>query len=65
MGIVAKYWGNYGNFKDNISARHEDNDINKVEHSIRFLPNDPDAPVTKVSKLLDDGKGDISQRLDK
>jgi hypothetical protein len=64
IGIIAKYWGEYGDYKASMLARHDAKEIMPVEKSIRFLPNDPDGPKTRVSRLLADGKGALSERLD-
>ncbi|MFH0701540.1 MAG: hypothetical protein V2A62_03830 [Candidatus Woesearchaeota archaeon] len=38
MGIVAQTWGNYSNFKLNLSARQDSTTVEKVEESIRAAP---------------------------
>ncbi len=38
LGIVAKTWGNYSNFLNNLSARQDSKTIAKVEESIRAAP---------------------------
>jgi hypothetical protein len=64
MAIVARHWGKFGDFHKSISARHDDTDVKLVMKSIRYLPVDPNAPITRASKLLDAGSGKESKRLD-
>ena len=37
----TKYWGKFGDFTDNISARHDPKTVAGVAYSIRVIPNDP------------------------
>ena len=40
MGIVAKHWGQYGDFSVNLSARQPNSSVqNSVHHSLRYIPN--------------------------
>ncbi|MFH1511575.1 MAG: hypothetical protein ABIF10_07845 [Candidatus Woesearchaeota archaeon] len=64
MAIVARYWGQYGDFRKSIKARHDDSEISPVEHSIRFLPVDPAGPITRNSRLLASRSTKASRRLD-
>jgi hypothetical protein len=64
MAILAKYYGQFGDFKTNISARQDDDQIGLVEDSVRFLPNDPDGPIVRASRLLGSGSAKKSKRLD-
>lgn len=40
LGIVAKTWGNYSNFLQNLSARQDSETVAKVKESIRAAPID-------------------------
>ena len=62
MAIIARHWGMYDDFKDNIGARHDASVIDKVEHSVRFIPKDVDGVATG-SKLLGEGGGEASKPL--
>jgi hypothetical protein len=59
MAIMAKYFGQYDDFKTNISSRHTSNTVSVVDASVRFLPNDPGTPVAGTSHLL--GTGDAGK----
>ena len=49
MGIVAKKWGQFGDFKGNLSARQTDpNVVSAVHHSIRYVPDAAAAPTHSV-----------------
>lgn len=53
MGIVAKKWGQFGDFKDNLSARQTDpNVVSAVFHSIRYVP---DASAASTRSVIDRG----------
>jgi hypothetical protein len=64
IAIMAKYAGHYGDFTANISARQDPDQIAAVADSVRFLPNDPDGPIVRASRLLGTGGGSKSKRLD-
>jgi len=64
MAIVAKSWGHFGDYTKNIGARHDSDEIDLVMRSIRVLPKDPNAPITRHSMLLGYDGGDMSERLD-
>lgn len=64
MAILSKYYGQYGDFMTNISARHDEDEVTIVEDSVKFLPNDPDGPITRASRLLRSGRASKSKRLD-
>jgi len=39
MGLIAKSWGEYGDFKDSLDARHDDKSVKKSVHtSLRHIP---------------------------
>jgi hypothetical protein len=38
IGLIAKRWGEFGDFSKSIEARHDKETAKKVEHSIEFLP---------------------------
>jgi hypothetical protein len=63
IGIIAKYWGQYGDFTKNMLSRHDSTDVNSVHKSIRILPRDPNAPLVGTSKLLTAGSGKVSKKL--
>ena len=57
MGLVAKHWGQYGDFTKNLSARQDDEDANSVYGSLRFIDGDPSAKsvvkgVTKTRRTM-------------
>ena len=68
IGIVAKYWGQYSDFKDNLSARQDDPSIKEsVYHSLRVIPENNsdysvlskksiDKKTKSLSKMFDDAK---------
>lgn len=62
MGIVSRAWGKYGDFKDNMYARHDSKTIGKVEHSIRLIPTDPGDAIGS-SKIVGGSKGTESKPL--
>jgi hypothetical protein len=64
MAILAKYYGQYGDFKTNIAARQDEDEIGLVEDSVRLLPNDPGGPIMRASRLLGSGSSKKSKRLD-
>lgn len=56
MGLIAKHWGEYGDFKKSLDARHDDTDVKKsVYTSLRHIDTDPSAksvmPKASRSKL--------------
>lgn len=60
IGLVAKLWGEFGDFKDSIRARHDDGTAKSVAASLRYVP---DAAATK-SMLTARTKGMKSKPLD-
>ncbi len=62
MAIVARHWGAYDDFKDNIGARQDASVVNAVEHSVRFIPKDVTDADTG-SKLVGDAGGEASKPL--
>lgn len=57
MGIVAKRWGEFGDFKENLSARQTDPSVvSGVYHSIRYVPDAATAPMHSVLNHLPPGK---------
>jgi len=40
VGIVAKHWGQYGDFSKNMGARQPDAEVASVHKSLRYLPLD-------------------------
>lgn len=49
MGLIAKHWGEYGDFTKSLDARHDDPSVKKgVHHSLRHIDADP--PVKSVMK---------------
>ncbi|MFH1182290.1 MAG: hypothetical protein V1702_04985 [Candidatus Woesearchaeota archaeon] len=56
MGIVAKKWGQFGDFKDNLSARQTDpNVVDGVYRSLRFITEDGSTGSVR-NKTLPPGK---------
>ncbi|KYK25449.1 hypothetical protein AYK26_05935 [Euryarchaeota archaeon SM23-78] len=64
MAIVARHWGKFGDYTKNISARQDSSQIKLVMKSIRYIPVDPNTPITRASKLLVGSDGNASKRLD-
>ncbi|MFH1174409.1 MAG: hypothetical protein V1725_04705 [archaeon] len=51
MGLIAKKWGQYGDFSSNLSARHDDDDAISVHKSLRHVdPGTATKSVTHASK---------------
>lgn len=75
MAIVARYWGQFSDFKDNMSARQDDATVAGVVKSIRYIPAADPAASGKSLVVGPDGKTDgrydseskarMSKRLDK
>jgi len=65
IGLIARHWGQYGDFTDNMGARQDSDEIKSVDKSLRFVPNTGVDPITRRSRLLASGKGSKSVRLDK
>jgi hypothetical protein len=55
MGVIAKKWGQYNNFKVNLSARQDSETVAKVEESIRAAPVVEEEGEMKVMKPKTDG----------
>ncbi len=60
IGLIAKQWGEYGDFTKSLSARHDDKDAALVHKSLRFLDSKKSVAsvvsgkaVRKSLKLLD------------
>jgi hypothetical protein len=51
MGIVAKHWGKFGDFQDNLTGRQTDDSLRtSVYHSIRHVPAaDPKATASVIT----------------
>ena len=48
MGIIAKYWGEFDDFKSNLDARHDSKKVkDSVYHSLRYIPDDK-SPSSKL-----------------
>jgi hypothetical protein len=42
LGLIAKTWGEYGDFKDSLDARHDDKSLKEsVYHSLRYVDDKP------------------------
>ena len=52
LGIVAKKWGNFGDFAQNLSARQDEPNIEKVMTSLRAVS----VPIDTKSKIVGAGK---------
>ena len=53
LGIIAKSWGQYGDFTKNMSGRQEEGEVKSVHHSLRHMPDAGGAKSvtrTKASK---------------
>lgn len=64
MAIVAKSWGQFGDFKGSMSARHDRDLIDAVVKSVRYVPVVPDRPMTRMSRLLTAGDAEKTKGLD-
>jgi hypothetical protein len=75
MGIVSKYWGKFGDFKDNLSARQDDSVAASVYNSLRFIKRKESETARSVikgkskkkatmslSEMFDDAKKTSSRR---
>ncbi|MBI4141184.1 hypothetical protein HY485_05085, partial [Candidatus Woesearchaeota archaeon] len=60
MGIIAKRWGKFGDFKTNLSARQDDGGIAKVMDSLRSAPG---INPTMKSAMKDKSAGKKSKEL--
>jgi hypothetical protein len=73
MAIVARYWGQFGDFKANMSARQDDKTVAGVVKSIRYIPAADPTASGKSLIVGPDGadpnysrsKATMSKRLDK
>lgn len=61
IGLIAKNWGEYGDFKKNLSSRQDEADQNSVYQSLRYVPDKTSTesvvigrPTSMKSKSLDD-----------
>jgi len=52
MGLIAKNWGQFGDFKDNLSARQSESERETVYSSLKLVDKDtsPNSVITKKSK---------------
>ena len=41
IGLIAKHWGEYGDFTDSLNARQDDKDAKSVHGSLRFIDDKP------------------------
>lgn len=65
VGIVAKHWGQYGDFSKNMGARQPDAEVASVHKSLRYLPLDK-APTSVLGGIGQcAGKGAKSVRTSK
>lgn len=63
MGLIAKHWGEYGDFTRNLDARHDDSDLKKTVHgTLRFIDVDP---KPKSMLLKSPGSSKTKSLLDK
>ena len=62
IGIIAKHWGEYGDFKKSMKARQDDAAIAIVEESLRAAPITPD-PANMNSKLTTPSASKKSKKL--
>jgi hypothetical protein len=53
IAIVAKTWGQYGDFKKSMLARHDPGDVAPVDYSIRMVARGD--PSLRASRMLIDG----------
>lgn len=64
MGIVAKYWGQFSDFKKNLSARQDSKAVkDSAYHSIRFVADDKDTS-SKTMKDKSSAKASLSKMFD-
>lgn len=70
MAVVARYWGQFGDFSKSMLARQDSKTVGKVVDSIRYIPA-PDPNASGKSLLIDKGskaskgsKVKMSRRLD-
>lgn len=61
MGIIAKHWGQFGDFDGNLKARQDDSDRKSVYASLRYV--NPALPPGGKSILVDHTGGDKSTKL--
>jgi len=52
MGLVAKQWGEFKDFKENLSARQDEDEAKTVYSSLRFVDGDPSAKSVVSGKNL-------------
>lgn len=59
MGIIARGWGKYGDFRTNIEARQDEENIKRVEDAIKHIPDGGLGPEAEtVSAGASAGAGD-------
>ena len=52
MGLIAKQWGQFGDFSKSLSARQDADGIEKVMDSLKAAPK-PSKDMKSVTKLTD------------
>ena len=48
IGLIAKHWGEFSDFDDNMSARQDDSEKELVKESLRFIPDSEDSSNSVV-----------------
>ena len=57
MGLIAKHWGEYGDFTKNLDARHDDSKLKATVHkTLRFIDVDPVATSVLLKDPSKSGK---------
>lgn len=63
MGIIARSWGYFSDFKTNISARQDEPEIKKVMESIRAAPEAALAELAEASKKEASKKASVKKSI--